>query len=169
VLRLPRRQLVARWRARRPSGRRRLPLRPLLVQLGGDCAHQQTVDAVKRGPAPEPQRVTVTRRRPAEITRITGRSGLSHQHREPQRVKPPVADLERITLCPPRNGRVIAVRGEQPPHGGNGDHRLRAGRRRQLLAVDRLFQPADADHAVGVQQQHRQYDPLPAAAHLNQR
>ena len=126
----------------------------MLIQPARCRLHQLAVDTVKRGTPPQPERIAVTRDSPVKMTGVAGRVSRSHQLPEPIGVKPPSADLEDVTLRPRGDGRGVAVRGEHAPERGNADLRLGTSARWQAFAVDRLQQPAYADHTACAQQQH---------------
>ena len=130
---------------------------PLLVQPAGRRPQQLAVQAGQRGPAPEPERVAVVRDR---LRAVRGIAGRGHQFLEPQRVEPPLADLDGVAVGLRGDDRGVSVRGKQPPERGNADLRLRPRGRREVFAVDRLQQPVHADHVVRVQQQRGQHDLL---------
>ncbi len=120
----------------------------LLIQPARCRLDELAVDAVKGGTTPQPQRIVVACDSPVQAIGVTCRASGGNHLPEPLGVKPPVADLEDVAMCPRGDGRGGAVRGEPAPERGNADLRLGASGRRQVFAVGRLQQPAHRDHTA---------------------
>jgi hypothetical protein len=120
----------------------------LLIQPARCRLDELAVYAAKRGTPPQPQRIAVARDSPVQVIGVMSRASGGNHLPEPLGVKPPVADLEDVTLCPRGDGRGVAVGGEPAPERGNADLRLGTSGRRQVFAVDRLQQPAHGDHTA---------------------
>src|SRR5215510_16311006 len=87
----------------------------LLIQAAGCRLDELAVDAVKRGTAPQPQRITVSRGGPVQMTGLLSRVGGGDKLPEPLGVQLPSADLDNVAVRPRGDHLCVAVRREEPP------------------------------------------------------
>jgi hypothetical protein len=99
----------------------------LLVQPACGRPQERAVDTLKRGAAPEPERIAVARDGPVKVTGVASRASGHGQFVEPLGVKLAISDLDDVALTPRGNGVGVTVRSKQAPQRRNGDLRLRTG------------------------------------------